>query len=152
VKDRTTRPLVQSRYQEQGARLSPDGRWLAYSSDETGRNEVYVVPFPGPGGKQRVSADGGGEPVWARSGRELFYRQGTRMMAVPLAPGPGLAPGDPRTIFDGHYTTLGWGEANYDVMPDGRRFLMIQGGDAPLPGLRLLLNWPAVLSRSAPAR
>ena len=77
-------PFLLTPFDERSPRFSPDGRWLAYVSDESGRDEVYVQPFPGPGAKWLVSTDGGREPVWGRDGRELFYRAGDLMMAVPL--------------------------------------------------------------------
>ena len=70
---------------EWSARLSPDGRWLAYVSDVSGRNEIYVRPYPTPGGQFPISTDGGSEPIWSRDGRELFYRNGNKMMAVAVA-------------------------------------------------------------------
>jgi serine/threonine-protein kinase len=87
------RPFLQTPFDERDAALSPDGRWVAYQSSETGRPEVYVQAFPGPGGKQQISSDGGLDPVWARSGRELFYRQGNQgeeVMVVDVETRPAL--------------------------------------------------------------
>jgi Tol biopolymer transport system component len=82
VKDRKSALFLSTPATEGAARFSPDGRWIAYVSDESGRPEIYVQPYPGPGGKWQISADGGIEPVWNANGRELFYRSGNRMMAV----------------------------------------------------------------------
>ncbi len=82
--ERKPRPFLQTPFYDGGARFSPDGRWLAYVSDESGRFEIYVQPFPGPGGKWQISNGGGIEPVWAKNGRELFYRNGDRMMDVEI--------------------------------------------------------------------
>jgi Tol biopolymer transport system component len=85
LSDRTQRPFSQIRYNEGAGIFSPDGHWLAYESDESGRPEVYVQPYPGLGGKWQVSTDGGLEPVWNRDGRELFYRSANKVMAVDVA-------------------------------------------------------------------
>ena len=100
--------------------FSPDGRWLAYTSDESGRAEVYVRAFPGPGGKWQVSTDGGVYPLWAPSGRELFYRSGDKMMVVPISTAPELRPGTPVVLFEEPYHKLGLAVNNYhsyDVKP-----------------------------------
>ena len=110
------------------AALSPDSRWLAYTSDRTGRAEVYVASFPDMQVKYPVSQAGGTEPRWARNGRELFFRSRGQMMSLPVSPGTGFAPGSARALFPvGPYA----GAANrpqYDVAPDGR-FLMIRRPD-----------------------
>jgi Tol biopolymer transport system component len=106
--------------------LSPDGRWLAFAGDATGRDEIYVAPFPSITFVRLVSRDGGAEPRWAHSGRELFYRSRNRLMAVPVGPGPTLALGSPRELF----STAGYRAARnrqeYDVAPDDRHFVMIR--------------------------
>jgi serine/threonine-protein kinase len=107
--------------------FSPDGRWLAYVTDESGREEVYVRAFPGSGGQWQVSTDGGREPIWARSGRELFYRIGDRLMAVPVSLHPSFSTAKARVLFEwpsGSEVDL-W-RPNYDVMPGGEQFIMLQ--------------------------
>ena len=101
----TTRRSLSSthRFNESAPQFSPDGHWLAYVSDESGRYETYVQPYPGPGGKRQISTDGGTEPVWNRNGRELFYRSGNKMMAVDITTQPGFAAGKPRMLFEGPY-------------------------------------------------
>ena len=86
--DRKAQPFLRTPFNEAAPRFSPDGRWLAYISDESGRYEIYVQPYPGPGGKWQISTEGGTEPVWNRNGRELFYRSGDKMMAVDIATQP----------------------------------------------------------------
>jgi Tol biopolymer transport system component/tRNA A-37 threonylcarbamoyl transferase component Bud32 len=136
---------------ETNPRFAPDGQWLAYSSDESGTSEVYVRAFPGPGGKLRVSTDGGTEPVWSHNGDELYYRNRDRMMAVsllrpargaPQATPPTLTAGPPRTIFEGHYMQTDTGGAGYDVSSTGR-FLMVQPvePEEPATQINIVVNW-----------
>jgi Tol biopolymer transport system component len=93
------RPWLEGPHDETGAAFSPDGTRMAYVSDESGQNEVYVRPYPGPGNRLQVSRDGGAEPVWTRRGRELLYRQGEKFFSVDMGIGPGAAPGSPRLLF-----------------------------------------------------
>ena len=132
--ERVPKPVLQTSFNESGAALSPDGRWLAYVSDETGRAEVYVQPYPGPGGKSRVSADGGATPVWSRDGHELFYRSGDGMMGAILGPSGFLE--RPRLLF----TTRSRG--SYAIGRDGR-FLMIEFplSSAAARPVTVVLNW-----------
>jgi len=118
---RVPQPIVKTLSNESSPALSPDGRWLAYLSNESGRFEAYVRPFPIAGGKIAVSKDGASEPRWSRDSRELFYRDRDRMMAVTV----GSSPGAPRVLFEGRYQITDTGGGAYDVAPDGR-FLMIQ--------------------------
>jgi serine/threonine-protein kinase len=143
------------------ASVSPDGKWLAYVSDESGRFEVYVTSYPGPGGKSAVSTGGGTQPVWGRNG-ELFYRNGTRMMAVPISTNPTMKIGEPKVLFDGDYEFGPQGprmNSNYDVTPDGQRFLMVAADDAISPGqsvfrpqINVILNWYRELQQRLPQR
>ena len=142
--DQTVRPFLRTPFNESTPRLSPDGRWLAYASDESGRQEIYVQPYPGPGGKWPISAEGGREPAWNRNGRELFFRSGDRMMAVDVTSKPGFAAGKPRVLFEGSYEPTVFTVANYDVAPDGQRFLMLKRTDqraAAPTQITLVLNW-----------
>jgi eukaryotic-like serine/threonine-protein kinase len=146
------RVFVNERFSEQGARLSPDGRWLAYSSNESSRTEVYVQAFPGPGGKWQISTEGGVEAQWSRDGRELFYRAGDNMMAVTIETKATFRASPPRVLFEGRYARIGWPQANYDVAADGR-FLMIRGDDQTLPTtIRAVLNWSEELRRGTAAK
>ena len=125
--DRSTRAWLDSTFEEGAPRFSPDGRWLAYVSSESGRHEVYIRLLAGSSGRQQVSNDGGTEPVWARDGRELFYREGDKMMAVRVtSSGANLQAARPLTLFDGRFAKGSIDAANYDVTPDGQRFLMVQ--------------------------
>ncbi len=131
-------------FQERSPQFSPDGRWLAYLSDETGQDEVYVVPYPGPGRKVVISTSGGREPVWSRDGRELFYRTPDELMVVAFETATGQA-GVPTVLFaDGYARDASPGavSANYDVTPDGERFIMVGDADgATLGAIRVVLNW-----------
>ena len=129
-----------------GARWSPDGAWMVYGSMESGRSEVYVQPYPGPGIRRQVSVDGGGYPVWSRDGREIFYRQDSRMYAVTFArTDDDVQLSQPRLLFDRQY---GFGQGtsipNYDVAPDGRAFVMVK--DAAATTLSVVLNWSAEIN------
>ncbi|MDR3722704.1 MAG: protein kinase [Candidatus Acidoferrales bacterium] len=101
IGDRKAQPFLRTPFNESAPEFSPDGRWLAYVSDESGRFEIYVQPYPGPGGKWQISTDGGTEPVWNRNGRELFYRSGDKMMAAAVATQPSFFAGKPRMLFEG---------------------------------------------------
>ena len=127
--DSMPRELVATEFREMSPAISPDGRWLAYSSDETGRSEVYVVPFPNPevGGMWRVSQAGGDVPRWSRSGRELFYHGGRgSMVAVEVETGATFSLGTRRVLFTNPDYELGGLHPPYDVAPGDNRFLMIR--------------------------
>jgi len=150
--ERKPRPFLQAPFDERGPVFSPDGRWLAYYSNEGGVYQVYVQPFPGPGGKWQVSTDGGVGPAWARNGRELFYRNRDKMMAVDVATQPTFSAGKPRMLLEGRFAVIP-GFLNYDISPDGQRFLMIKGAEqesAPTH-LNLVQNWIEDFRRRAPA-
>jgi eukaryotic-like serine/threonine-protein kinase len=140
--DRTPAPFLQTAFAEQNARISPDGRWMAYSSDESGSNGVYVTRFPQPGAKWSVSPNGGSFPIWRRDGRELFYRApGGQLMAVPIAAGAEFQPGVAVPLFNPSAAvgTLGLGTF-YDVAPDGR-FLINVFVERTSPPATVVLNW-----------
>ena len=150
--DRKPQPLLASPANEGNAKLSPDGRWLAYTSDESGRSETYVQPFPQSGRKWQVSTDGGDEPVWSRNGRELFYTNGDRLMAVDVTTQAIFSVGSPRLLFQGRYAHSTTSSAGYDVSPDGRRFLRVQPiePDPPNNQINVVINWFEELKRIAP--
>jgi len=144
----TARDLVKTASIEgsAGIALSPDGRWLAYTSNITGRGEIWVQPYAGPGAPVRVSPNGGLEPLWGRDGRELFYVEGNRMMSVPVRPGLTFEFDPPAQLFEHRYSRTAI--PSYDVGLDGR-FLMIKPSGPP-PGtapISVVLNWTELLSR-----
>jgi len=147
--------FLNTEFYEAGAVFSPDGRWLVYESNETGRDEVYLQPFSvtGPGGKLPVSIGGGAEPVWPRDSRDLFYRNGDKMMAVAIETEPELSVGTPRLLFEGRFLEKGPVplRRNYDVSADGQRFLMIQREQDLVPTeIIVILNWFEELKRLVP--
>ena len=142
-------PFLVTPFNERIPMFSPNGLWLAYVSNESGSDEVYVRPYPGPGGKRLVSTEGGTEPQWSRDGRELFYRQGARLMAVPVSAGPDFSAGTPQALFDGYETDRN-GITNYDVSQDGQRFLMVQGEAGSLTKIIVAQNWVEELKRLVP--
>jgi hypothetical protein len=156
--DPKPRPLTQTTYMERNAEFSPDGRWIAYQSGETGQSEVFVQPFPElAGGKHQVSAGGGSQPAWARSGKELFFLDPSgALMNVRVDGQSSLAFGTPVKILDSSYvwTLPTYGGRHYDVSPDGRRFLMVKQSDrhqtnAP-PSITVVQNWFEELKRVLP--
>jgi Tol biopolymer transport system component len=152
VGDRKSAPLLNTSYSEHNGEVSPDGRWLAYQSDESGRNEIYVRRFPSLDSRAQVSTGGGTRPAWARNGREMFYLglNGT-MMAVPVerSEGSSLVTAPPKQLFKGEYFAIQAGRT-YDVSPDGKRFLMIKDAaprTAASPQLLVVTNWFEELKR-----
>ncbi len=147
--------FTRTRAADGAPQLSPDGRWMAYASEESGRREIYVQAYPGPGGRWQVSSDGANEPLWSASGRELFYRSGDRMMAVEISTDGEFLAGKPRQLFEGPYVRAagGYVRAQYDVSPDGQRFLMLKAVEqeaAPLTQIHVVLNWSDELKRRLP--
>lgn len=144
-------PVAQSRFAEGSPKFSPDGKWIAYASDESGQSETYVQPFPGPGPKVQISNAGGFDPVWQRSGRELYYRNEEKMMAVSITTAPSLKVSAPRQLWAGDYSSgsgsscgmPGVTSSNYDVTADGQRFLMVQDADTAIFATKIVvvLNW-----------
>ncbi len=153
MNDRKALPFHRTGSNENEPRFSPDGRWLAYISDESGRVEVYVQPYPGPGGKWQISTEGGTEPVWNPNGRELFYRNGDKMMTVDISTQPGFAASTSRMLFEGRYEQPPVPVHNFDVSPDGQRFLMlkpVEQEQAAPTQINVVLNWFEELKRRVP--
>ena len=146
-------PFLSSPSNESAPRFSPDGRWLAYMSDESGQFEIYVQAFPGPGGKWQISTEGGTEPVWNPNGKELFYRNGEKLMAVDIRTESGFGVGKPKLLFEGWYERSTVSRPNYDVAADGQRFLMVKPGEQEQPPtqINVVLNWFEELKQASPA-
>ncbi len=135
--------FLQTEFAEQTARLSPDGRFAAYMSNEAGTQfNIYVRSFSGGGGKQRISPRGGRQHTWSRDGKTLFYVEGRTLIAVPVSTRNGFSAGEPRPLFE--YSGFGnFAAANYDVSPDGKRFLVIETGEQEEkpPAIHVVENW-----------
>jgi Tol biopolymer transport system component len=148
---RQVRPLLDN---ASNAELSPDGRWVAYCSTQSGQFEVYVTSFPDARGRWQVSTGGGRQPAWSRDGRELFYRDFSgALIAVPITLSPAFTAGPGRKLF-AHPAYAGAGSSlsdrTYDVSPDGRRFLMLRMSDEPRRTLAVVQNWFDELKRRVP--
>jgi serine/threonine-protein kinase len=152
--------FVDEDYNAEGASFSPDGRHVAFVSTATGQREIYIRPYPGRGQQMVASVGGGQEPMWAPNG-ELFYRSlnGQRMFSVSLTGGPNPKPGTPVEVFNASYyiAPTGSPRSQYDVTPDGKRFLMLPAGpasDAATAGRRIIIvqNWFEELKRLAPIK
>jgi DNA-binding winged helix-turn-helix (wHTH) protein/Tol biopolymer transport system component len=141
------RLFLQTPFDEESPALSPDGQWLAYDSDESGRPEVYVRPVVAADRKWQLSIDGGDRPRWSGDGRRIVFRSGRRMMAVDVTTVASFAPGSPRVLFEGEFEPGGTSTANYDVTADGRRLLMIKPAATSSTPSRLVVveNWFAEL-------
>jgi len=157
----TARTLLEGPFTQSDGDISPDGRWLAYNSDESGEHEIFVQAFPELGKKVQISTDGGRWPLWAPDGTQLYYRNGGKMMAVSVETEPSFKPGIPEVLFEGSYfIPLNKGR-NYDISPDGERFLMIEGKAAKngeradeMSSRREVIvveNWFEEIKRLAPA-
>jgi hypothetical protein len=143
------RMVLGSAFNEIGARLSPDGRWLAYVSDETGTAQIYVQPFPSLDARFTISSTGGTEPVWSRDGRQLFYRNGTDLWAVSIGAGDVFEVGIPARMIDARAPGKGATHTGYDVTRDGR-FLIIGDELLASDALTVILNWTEELKRLVP--
>jgi len=149
--DRVATEIVATPSNERGAVFSPDGSLLAYVSNESGSDQVYVRQYPGPGGREVVSTEGGTEPVWHPSGRELFFWSGNRLQAARIRTEPRLAADLPQTLFEGSYVRapVDPGRANYDVNPDGQSFVMIRPAEGSPARLHVIENWIEALRSTA---
>jgi serine/threonine-protein kinase len=144
--------FLETPFNEVGAAFSPDGRWIAYVSDESGQNEVYVRAYP-EGGKRLISVGGGTEPVWAPNGRELFYRNQEWMMAVSLETEPSFEAGKPRPLFEAPFADSEAAYPNFDITPNGQSFIMIQTKvESAATRLLVVSNWFEELKDRAPSQ
>jgi len=155
--DREPRPFAATEFPEGAGKFSLDGKRLVYCSMESGKAEIYVQPWPGPGPKIQISSEGGMDPVWRPDGKEIFYRNGTKMMAVAVSTQPSFRAGRPQLLWEGDYMfgpssgcgIKGTTTTSYDVSPDGQRFLMIRESDQKMYATKIVvvLNWVEELKR-----
>ncbi|MEJ2187388.1 MAG: protein kinase, partial [Gemmatimonadota bacterium] len=129
--DTTSHPVAATRFVETQARVSPDGKWVAYVTDQSGAGQVVVQPFPGPGGQVQVSVSGGAEPVWSRDGKRIFYRDGRNLIAASVSTAGGFSVTGRTDLFADTYVFAQAPHAGYDVSPDGTRLMMIRSAQTP---------------------
>ena len=140
------RPFVQTAYTEWSPAFSPDGHWIAYESDESGRSQIYIQPFPGPGGRWQISNEDGTRPFWNHDGRELYYINEKKVMVVPIQGGASFSAGTPRVLFEGDFFASGH---FYDISPNGQQFFFIKDvtpAGAPTE-VNVILNWSSEIKR-----
>jgi len=146
--ERETETVLATPYDERNAAFSPNGRWLAFTSNRSGQVEVYVKPYPGQGGIVQISTDGGLEALWAQSGKELFYRTGDQMMVVSVQADTSFKAEKPRLLFEGSYRYNFTGvTSEYDLTADGQQFLMVKEETSQI---NVVLNWFEELKRLVP--
>jgi len=162
--DRKSQPLIQTQFTGSRPAISPDGMWIAYQSNESGRPEIYVRPFPEVDrGRWQISTiDRGASPIWSPDGRELFYLAGggNTLMVVPVDTGQVFSPGTPKVLFQGAYLFIAGGTPGttrraYDLAPDGQRFLMLKQAESSgqaFTGIVVVQNWFDELKRLVPTR
>jgi serine/threonine-protein kinase len=140
------RPFLQGPFRHERGMFSPDGRWMAYLSNESGKSEVYVTAFPGPGGKWQISNEGATAFVWAPDGRAIFYKKDNKFWRVAITTSPSFIAGRPELLFEGDYES-------WDIAPDGKRFLVIkdEAAESAPKHLNLVLNWFEDLKARGPA-
>jgi serine/threonine protein kinase len=140
TRDGSTTSFLNTPDDESTPAISPDGKWIAYTSNRTGQYEIYISPYPGPGGEERISTQGGDHAVWAPHGRELFYRAGDQMMVVLVETEPSLKLGMPERLFEKPYL-FDSRVTQYDIHPDGKRFLMVKSEESTSNKINIVLNW-----------
>ncbi len=143
-------PFLVSPFDERSPVFSPDGEWIAYVSDESGPDEVYLMRYPDAGIRVPVSTDGGQEPAWSGDGGELFYRNEDQMLGVSMVTKPTLEIGQPTLLFEGRYDRddAASGNPNYDVTADGQRFVMVKGVEgSDQRQIQVVTNWFEKLKR-----
>ena len=151
----SARPFLETRFNEHEPTFSPDGRWIAYVSDETGRDELFVRSFPDSGAKWSVSSGAGTEPLWSPDGKKLYYRTAEELMVVTVETRPTFSVSRPRAVLEDSFER--WrgqpGFRNYDISPDGERFLVLESGEqTQYDIIHVVLNWFEELERLVPTR
>jgi serine/threonine-protein kinase len=153
--DNARKPLLNEKYSEGEPRISPDGRWMAYQSNESGKAEVYVRPFPEVNkARWQVSMSGGSNPLWSPDGRELFYHSGDAAMAVRVETDPTFKPGKPTVLFRGTQSKSTWADYTFwDISPNGKRFLMLKEAAVEAPSkISVVVNWIEELKQRVPGK
>ncbi len=146
--DTAVKAIAATPFDEVAPRVSPDGRWIAYQSNESGASQVVVRPLPGPGAQVTVSVGGGTTPMWSRDGRRLFYFNGTKFIAASVSTTPTFVVTAREVLFEGNYPPLGGGHATFDVAPDGKSFLMLKPAAGSNEEIVVIHNWLSELRAS----
>jgi serine/threonine-protein kinase len=141
---REPKSAVATPFDEIDAEFSPDDKWIAYQSSESGRAEVHIRPFPGPGGRLQVSVDGGTSPTWSPDGRELFFKTGDRVMVSAISTTPTLSASPPQVLFNTPF------DGRFSVAPDGKRFLIVKGDAVQSAHLNIVMNFFTEINRRSP--
>jgi serine/threonine-protein kinase len=160
MKSRRATPFLNSKAWEGWPQFSPDGRWMAYASNETGNWEVWVRPFPGPGGRFQISRggdprQGARQPLWSKDGNHLYYRQSDAVWAVDIRTDRGLSAGKPYMLFEAPGFTEGIPWRSWDLWRDGNGFLMVKADERilqPATDIILVQNWFEELKRLVPVK
>jgi len=155
MKSRRVMPFLNSKADEGWPEISPEGRWMAYASDESGRMEVWVRPFMGPGGRWQISKEGGSEPIWSKDGTQLFYRQEEQVWVVDVRTKGGFSAGKPRQLFEKEGFGSGGPLRIWDPWPGGQGFLMVKYSETkpqPVTEMILVQNWIEELKRLVPVK
>jgi len=140
----STKPFLQTSFNEYNPMISPNGQWLAYTSNESGQNEIYVKSFPEEDGKWLISTNGGSEPVWARDGSELFYRNSGKIISVKIKTGSTFIAGKPKMLFARENDPKAmnpYGSPNYDIGLDGRFLIIESTPGIPSSQINFAINW-----------
>jgi Tol biopolymer transport system component len=147
--DHTPQRLFRDSAGENDPQISPDGKWIAFIARVSSRQEIFVAPFPAAAPRRQVSIDGGDEPLWSHDGRELYFQNGAKLMAVAITTGATLSAGVPRLVHEGRFFRTINGNTSYGITPDGSRFLRIQqvAPARPITRMDLVLNWFQELNR-----
>jgi serine/threonine-protein kinase len=149
VKERVATTFIASEANEAGAEFSPQGNWIIYQSDESGRREAYVTPYPAGEKRWQVSTDGGIYPLWAPDGRAIYYRKGSQVMSVSFESGSPPKLGAPKLLFENSTIVSGLG---WDIHPSGDRFIMVQDPGTPGNQIHVIVNWLTSLQEQIPTR
>ena len=151
--EREPHQFLENEFRERFPKFSPDAQWIAFTSDRSGREEVYVTSYPDKGGIIQVSAEGGSTTAWAPNGKELFYQNGNKIMVVSIQTEPTFKAETPRLLFEGSFELSSPNFRDWDISPDGQRFVMLQTDDQEQLSstqLTVVLNWFEELKRLVP--
>ena len=149
--DNRVEPFHVTGFREHQPVFSPDGDWIAFTSNRSGREDIYLKRYPAAGVPISITTEGGTRPLWSPDGEEIFYRNGEKMMSVSVSRKPDFGRGKPRELFEWQPLIQGLPTHHYDIAPDGQRFLMVKRGEESLPTqINVVLNWAEELKQKVP--